>query len=150
MKQKSLYLPLILILIADRVTKIAWANSNFTLVPGILGVHGTKNTGMAFGMLSGKPYLLAAVSVLVLLAVAVYLKKHPVTAWEGAGLGLLIGGALGNLFDRVVYGHVIDMLEPLFAKLFVFNVADAGITVGAAILMICLLLGKETAKDGNA
>ena len=86
-----------------------------------------------------------ALALAMLLALAVYLKKHPVTAWEGAGLGLLIGGALGNLFDRLVYGHVIDMLEPLFAKLFVFNVADAFVCIGAGMMMLWLIL--DTVRD---
>lgn len=150
MKQKGFYLPLALLLIVDRMTKIMWANSRFTLIPHVLGVHGTKNTGMAFGWLSGKPLLLAAITVLVLIGVYAYIKKHPVSGMEALGLSLLVGGALGNLIDRVIYGYVIDMFEPLFMNLFVFNVADAGITVGAALLMICLLSGKEETIDGAA
>lgn len=150
MKQKAFYLSLAIVFALDRVIKIMWGSANFTLIPHVLGVRGTQNTGMAFGWLSGNPLLLAAVTVLVLLALFLYLKKQKVTGFEALGLGLLIGGALGNLFDRIVYGYVIDMLEPLFMNLFVFNVADAGITVGASILMICLLFGKEETKDGAA
>ena len=150
MKRKSFYVPLLAVFLLDRLAKALWAQADFVLIPGILGVRGMRNTGMAFGMLAGKPLLLAGVTVAVLLAMIVYLHAHPPTVLEALGIGLLMGGALGNLFDRVVYGYVVDMLEPLFMPLFVFNVADAGITVGAAILMICLLFGKETAKDGNA
>lgn len=150
MKQKSFYIPLVFMLLADRLTKIMWAESNFTLIPHLLGVHGTKNTGMAFGLFSGKPLLLAAITMLVLIGVFVYIKKHPIKGLEALGLGLLIGGALGNLIDRIVYGYVIDMLEPLFMNLFIFNVADAGITVGAALLVIALIFGKEETKDGAA
>lgn len=150
MRQKSFYLPLIILLIADRITKLLWAESHFTLIPHVLGVHGTRNTGMAFGMLSGKPLLLAALTVPVLIGVFAYLRRHPVRGFEAVGLSLLVGGALGNLIDRLLYGYVIDMLEPLFVNWFVFNVADAGITVGAALLAICLLFGKEETKDGAA
>ena len=150
MKQKSFYLPLIILLIVDRITKILWAESHFTLIPHVLGVHGTRNTGMAFGMLSGKPLLLAALTVLVLIGVFAYLRRHPVHGLEAVGLSLLVGGALGNLIDRVLYGYVVDMLEPLFVNWFVFTVADAGITVGASLLAICLLFGKEETKDGAA
>lgn len=148
MKQKAFYLSLAITFALDRVIKMMWEHSNFTLIPHILGVHGTQNTGMAFGWLSGNPLLLAAFTLLVLGGLFWYLRRHKVSKWEGLGLGLLIGGALGNLFDRLVYGYVIDMLEPLFMPLFIFNVADAGITVGAGILMLCLLFGKEDAKDG--
>lgn len=150
MKQKAFYLSLAIVFALDRVSKIMWGSADFTLIPHVLGVRGTQNTGMAFGWLSGNPLLLAAVTVLVLLALFLYLRKQKVTGPEALGLGLLIGGALGNLFDRIVYGYVIDMLEPLFMNLFVFNIADAGITVGAGILMICLLFGKEETKDGAA
>ena len=150
MKQKCVFIPLALVLLLDRLTKLTWAESEFVILPHILGVHGTRNTGMAFGLLSGKPLLLAVISAIVLIALFMYLKKLPVTRWEGIGLGLLIGGAIGNLIDRLAYGYVIDMMEPLFMRLFIFNVADAGITIGAAILMICLLFGKEKAKDGTA
>ena len=97
---------------------------------------------MAFGLLSGKPLLLAVISAIVLIALFMYLKKHPMTRWEGIGLGLLIGGAIGNLIDRLAYGYVIDMLEPLFMRLFIFNVADAGITIGAAMLLFLPLFGQ--------
>ncbi|MBR5232389.1 MAG: signal peptidase II [Clostridia bacterium] len=150
MKQKSFWIPLLAVAVLDRVIKILWAESEFVLIPHILTVRGMKNTGMAFGMLSGKPLLLAVIALAVLAAIGVYLHRHPVRGWAAAGLGMLTGGALGNLFDRIFYGYVIDMLEPTFLRLFVFNVADAGITVGAAILMICLLFGKEETKDGNA
>ncbi len=150
MKQRILYLMTALTFALDRIVKMAWGESEFTLIPYVLKVHGTKNTGMAFGWLAGKPLLLAAITVPVLLALVLYLRKHAVSFFEALGMGLLIGGALGNLFDRLVYGYVIDMLEPLFMNLFIFNIADAGITVGAGILMICLLFGKEDAKDGAA
>lgn len=150
MKQKAFYLSLVLTFALDRLIKIVWGNSEFTLIPHVLGVRGTKNTGMAFGFLSGKSLLLAVFSVLVLFGLFLYLRRRSLPFIEALGLGLLSGGALGNLFDRLAYGYVIDMLEPLFLPLFIFNVADAGITVGAGLLMIRLLFGKEDAKDGAA
>lgn len=150
MKQKAFYLSLALTFALDRIIKIAWGNSEFTLIPHVLKVHGTQNTGMAFGWLAGNPLLLAGITALVLIGLFLYLRKQKLRFFEALGLGLLIGGALGNLFDRLVYGYVIDMLEPLFMNLFIFNIADAGITVGAGILMICLLFGKEDTKDGAA
>ncbi len=150
MKRMYFYLPLLAAFLLDRLTKWLWAQADFVLIPGILGVHGTQNTGMAFGMMAGKPLLLAAFTVAVLVVLLVYVHRHPLSRVEALGMGLLAGGALGNLFDRVAYGYVIDMLEPLFMRLFIFNVADAGITLGAALLMICLLFGKDETKDGAA
>lgn len=150
MKRIYFYFPLLTVLLLDQLTKQLWAQADFVLIPGVLGVRGTQNTGMAFGMMAGKPLLLAAFTVIVLLLLLIYVHRHPLSRVEALGMGLLFGGALGNLIDRVAYGHVIDMLEPLFMRLFVFNVADAGITLGAALLMICLLFGKDETKDGAA
>ena len=76
MKQKCVFIPLALVLLLDRLTKLTWAESEFVILPHILGVHGTRNTGMAFGLLSGKPLLLAVISAIVLIALFMYLKKH--------------------------------------------------------------------------
>ena len=59
------------------------------------------------------------------------------------GAGLLLGGALGNLLDRVFLGYVIDFIDPVFLHWFIFNLADAGICLGAGLLMIHLIFGKE-------
>ena len=59
------------------------------------------------------------------------------------GAGLMLGGALGNLLDRVFLGYVIDFIDPIFLNWFVCNVADIGITCGAVLVMIHLLFGKE-------
>ena len=75
-------------------------------------------------------------------------KRLPGYAW--AGFGLILGGAAGNLFDRLAYGYVIDMLEPLFARLFVFNPADAAVVCGAVLLGVYLLFGKEDTPDERA
>ena len=72
----------------------------------------------------------------------------PGYAW--AGFGLILGGAAGNLFDRLAYGYVIDMLEPLFARLFVFNPADAAVVCGAVLLGVYLLFEKEDTPDERA
>ena len=150
MRKKYFYVPLLALVLLDRLTKMLWAERSFTLIPHILAVNGTRNSGMAFGWLAGNSLLLAALTVAVLAGLAAYMHRHPVGRMEALGLGLLVGGALGNLIDRLAYGYVIDMLEPLFMKLFIFNVADAGITLGAVILMICLVFGKEETKDDAA
>lgn len=134
----------------DRAAKLAWAAADFVLIPGVLGVRGTRNTGMAFGMLGG-PALSAgrADGGRDDRAVCISAQKRlPGYAW--AGFGLILGGAAGNLFDRLAYGYVIDMLEPLFARLFVFNPADAAVVCGAVLLGVYLLFGKEDTPDARA
>ena len=112
--------------------------------------EGVKDTGMAFGMLGGRPYLLATLTAGVMIALFVYLRKKRLPGYAWAGFGLILGGAAGNLFDRLAYGYVIDMLEPLFARLFVFNPADAAVVCGAVLLGVYLLFGKEDTPDERA
>ena len=147
--KKSLWIAALAALI-DRAAKLAWAAADFVLIPGVLGVRGTRNTGMAFGMLGGQPYLLAVLTAGVMIALFVYLRKKRLPGYAWAGFGLILGGAAGNLFDRLTYGYVIDMLEPLFARLFVFNPADAAVVCGAVLLGVYLLFGKEDTPDERA
>lgn len=139
-----------LVALVDRAAKLAWGEKNFVLIPGILGVRGTRNTGMAFGMLGGKAYLLAVFSLAALAAMGLLLRKKRLPAYAQAGCGMVLGGALGNLFDRLAYGYVIDMLEPLFLRLFVFNPADVGVVCGMVLLGVYLLFGKEDTADEHA
>jgi len=150
MNKKLLYFSAGAVFLLDRLLKICWGDKHFTLIPHILAVNGTHNTGMAFGLFAGQTLPLILITLLVLTGLFLYLRSHPLHTLEQFSLGLTIGGALGNLFDRVAYGYVIDMLEPLFIHFFIFNIADAGITVGAVLLGAAILFGKEDTKDGNA
>ena len=115
------------------------------LIPGILELGYVENKGMAFGLLQGKSLALAVVSLLFV-GFAVWLfivipsgkKSIPFLA----SVILLAAGALGNMVDRLRLGYVIDFIDPVFLDWFVFNIADAGVTCGTALLMIHLLFGK--------
>jgi signal peptidase II len=126
------------------------------------------NRGAAFSFLAEaggwQRWLLAGFALLVTMALVFWLLRlqHRERLLAGA-LALVIGGALGNLIDRVVYGHVIDFLQVylpfiplrLFNPWPAFNVADSAITVGVALLLIETLRGEHhdrvapTANDGN-
>ena len=134
----------------DRLVKCLWADAQRTLIPGVIALHGTRNTGMAFGLFSGRMLPLILLSAALLLGLVWYVKTHAQSRLEQLGLGLMVGGALGNLFDRIAYGHVIDMLELLFFDFFIFNVADVGITLGAVLLGAAIVFGKDTTQDGTA
>ena len=84
--KKSLWIAALAALI-DRAAKLAWAAADFVLIPGVLGVRGTRNTGMAFGMLGGRPYLLAALTAGVMIALFVYLRKKRLPGYAWAGFG---------------------------------------------------------------
>ena len=143
MKHTRLFLATGLVLALDRLTKALWHDARVSLIPGILALRGTRNTGMAFGLLAGRQGLLIPLTLAVVAGVLLYLRRHRLNRLCQYGAGLLLGGALGNLADRVFLGYVIDFIDPVFLHWFVFNLADAGICLGAALLMIHLIFGKE-------
>ncbi|WP_425410296.1 signal peptidase II [Hyphococcus sp.] len=105
-------------------------------ISGIFDLTYVENRGASFGMLSGMRWLLSVISVGVALALAVWLGRlnRPIAA---IGVSFIIGGALGNLYDRLAYGYVVDFLD--FSGLafpWVFNVADTAINVGIAFLLL--------------
>jgi len=99
------------------------------------------NRGISFSLLTQDSFtgvsLLTAFSILVSAFLLAWLWRQK-SRLTGAGIGLIIGGALGNAVDRVIHGAVVDFLDLhiLNQHLFVFNVADAGISVGVAILVV--------------
>ncbi len=143
-----------LIIAADRITKVLVQRSfnSFDmspLIPGWLRLVHTENPGAAFGVLAGgNPWLrgsiLIGVSTLVLLFVASALFNRS-GSFGGAvsrfGLSLILGGAIGNLYDRIAHGTVTDFIEVYHGgwSFPAFNVADSAITVGAILLLIDLL-----------
>ena len=114
-----------------------------TAIPGILSWAFVKNTGAAFGILSGN-WLLPLLTAALIIALLVFLLHRPeADALLRTGLWLIIGGGLGNLYDRIVYGSVTDFIEPLFVRFAVFNLADVAICVGACIAAIAMLIDER-------
>jgi len=142
----------------DQASK-QWAEAN--LPPGeaidllpILTLYRVHNPGIAFSFLAGFGGLpLIAVTVAVMAIVLVFWRTaHDGGRWATAGYALIIGGALGNLVDRVTHGHVVDFLLLHIGDrtLFVFNLADAALTLGPAILiLVYLLAGRGRAAGGS-
>lgn len=101
-----------------------------------------RNDGIAFGLFPGRPGAVAILTVVALCAIAVALaglvNRNVLVA---TGAGLLVGGSLGNLIDRLAYGSVTDFLDPVGWP--AFNLADVGIVVGAAIIVLGLLRDDE-------
>ena len=134
------------VLAADRVTKALAVNippEGETLFPGILGLRYTQNTGAAFSMLSGHPWLLGVLSLAVIVAAFLVLRKKRLSALTTVGLMMMLGGALGNMIDRFFTGYVPDMIEFLFIRFAVFNVADACLVTGCGLVIWNLFRGKE-------
>ena len=136
---------------ADQVSKAAARAAlpgagTVTLLPGVVGLTYVENTGMAFSSFSGFTGVLALVSAAaaVALAVAIWRRAlhHGFGQWM---LTLLLAGAVGNLIDRVWLGYVTDMIQLLFVRFAIFNVADICVTVGALGLIVYLFFFESEA-----
>src|SRR6185369_7416190 len=107
------------------------------------------NKGAAFSLLASAPgwqtLFFASIAVVASLVIGFLLLKTKDKPFFSAGLALILGGALGNLYDRLVYGHVVDFLDfhAVGWHWPAFNVADSAITVGAAILIVESFLKRE-------
>jgi signal peptidase II len=100
------------------------------------------NSGAAFGLFPDQGTLFVVIAVVVVVAIVAYYRYLPTDRWlVRVSLGLQLGGALGNLLDRLHYGYVVDFID--FKIWPVFNVADSAIVVGVAILAYYLLREKE-------
>ena len=134
-----------LVIVLDQGAK-ALIESN--LVPGeqvdLLGPLGltlAHNSGVAFGLASGGGAALVALTVVALLIVGVLFARNPTRVWMWVAVGLLAGGALGNLADRVHAGAVTDYVDLLSWP--PFNLADVAITLGVAMLALSYLAEGE-------
>lgn len=149
------------VIVADQLTKW-WVVSalaigeTHTLVPGVLYLHRVENSGAAFGLLPGAGSFIAlgAVAAAVLIVLVVHRLEGRL---ESVAMGLVLGGAVGNLADRIfrgpglVDGKVVDFVRFDFWRSFpAFNVADTGITVGACLVILALLvLSRKATGDAG-
>lgn len=134
------------VFLADRITKLfaeRFLRSAVTLIPGVLGLRPARNTGMAFSLLSGHPLLLCILSLGILTGAFLALRKKKLDSVSQTGLMMMLGGAAGNLADRLLSGYVPDMIEFLFIRFAVFNVADACLVTGCGLVIWNLFRGKE-------
>jgi len=108
---------------------------------GLVSLTYVTNTGAAFGLFPDRSLFFIAIAVIVVIAILIYHRHLPDEALVRASLGLQLGGALGNLIDRLRYGYVIDFID--FKVWPVFNLADSAIVVGVAVLGYYLLRGRD-------
>ena len=104
------------------------------VIDGWLALEYAQNRGAAFGLLAGLAPVLSAASLAILAGLLVlYMRQAKPLLWQTVAIGLISGGALGNLTDRVRLGHVIDFLS--VGPWPNFNIADSAITVGVLVLL---------------
>lgn len=144
MRRATLGLIALGVIAVDRGTKALVDGMDLSLPHQLIGsflqiIRG-ENRGGLFGLLQGSAPLLALLSTGVILALVIYHEREriPQVTPLTVGVGLLIGGAIGNLIDRVAYGYVLDFIDAGVGGLrfWTFNIADVGITLGIAILLV--------------
>ena len=118
-------------------------------IPGVLDIMYCTNTGAAFSMMSGKTQLLAALSVIIMAVLLVFLfRQMQITSSAAIALSILCGGGLGNFADRLLFDGVTDYIRLRFIRFPVFNLADICITLSVLVLMIELISGRMDRPHG--
>jgi signal peptidase II len=146
----------------DQLTK-RWIVTSFhygetvTVIPGFFDLTQVRNPGGAFSLLAGTssdwrlPFFLGAGAVAITLLLVFYRRLPAAAGLSAAALGMILGGALGNLTDRVVYGEVIDWLDFHLGTYTwpTFNVADSCIVVGVGILILEVFIYGEDSLEAD-
>jgi len=157
------WLPLSAFIIAlDQVSKV-WVERSFELYESVallpvFDLTYLRNTGAAFSFLAGaggwQRWFFTLLAAGVSVGIVVWLRRvHArAQAWLAAGLALILGGALGNVIDRLRLGYVVDFVHVHWQEHYfpAFNVADAAITVGAACVILDTLLESRRARAGGS
>ena len=110
-----------------------------TIIKNFLDITYVKNTGAAFSILKDNTWMITIISLMIIMGVIYYIYKNkPSNNIENIGYGMVIGGAVGNFIDRIIYGYVIDFIDiNLFGWNYpVFNIADMMIVIGVFLLVI--------------
>lgn len=132
--------------ILDQISKILVLaylyGEQVTLIEGVLRFTYVENRGMAFGLLADHRWVFLICSVIGIALMAFYLFRYVTRTPSRVGLALVIGGGIGNMIDRVRLGFVVDFIDfcAFDFWVWVFNVADAAVTVGAVIFALDLII----------
>jgi signal peptidase II len=150
-RRLEIWLPLLIVAV-DQVSKAVVratlpVHDSVTVIPGLMDFTHVRNTGAAFGILNAadfpfKTVVIALIATAALIGVGMYaasLAHHQFVA--RIGLALIIGGAAGNLLDRLLVGSVVDFVDVYWRSwhFWAFNVADAAISIGVAIMILDML-----------
>lgn len=121
------------------------------VIPGFFSITYLQNTGAAWSIFEGQRWLFIVLGIATLAVLVGMFIKEDKNPWIISGVALMIAGTFGNLFDRIVYGYVRDMLSfIIFDYHFpVFNIADVSLVIGVGLIAIAVLIDerKEKAND---
>ena len=140
-----------IVVVLDQITKLLVVGhiaeyASAEGIPFLFRLTYVKNTGAAFGMLTNHRWVFLVFSVVAMAAILLYLwKSKPRSLLTRLALGMILGGGIGNMIDRIRLGYVVDFIDLSFMKFAIFNVADSFVTVGCVLLFVYLIL--ETVKE---
>ncbi|MBV8476945.1 MAG: signal peptidase II [Acidobacteria bacterium] len=154
------FLIALVVVLLDRLSKLGIEKNlslhdSISLIPGFFRLTHIENRGAAFGLFADSPsewkiagLVLFSLIALVIVATLLWKNSHSMTT-TGFGLSLILGGAIGNLWDRLVSGHVVDFLLFYLGQYQwpAFNVADSAIVIGAGLLVFEILFTKSPAQE---
>lgn len=118
------------------------------LIPGVFQFTYAENRGAAFSILQGRTWLLIVLTAVICLVGLYFLffSRRRLPVFPSIAIALALGGALGNLYDRVMLGYVIDMFDFCLINFAVFNVADSFVNIGVVMLAIWMVFFEEKDK----
>jgi len=139
----------------DQLTKHAIAthflpDESRIVIPHVLWLTYVQNHRGAFGMFGSHPLLLAGFALAVVLVFYYWYRQEGATLLTHTAFGLILGGAVGNILDRVRLGYVIDFIDFKTTGYPVFNVADSSITIGVALLLLRILVHERRQQAAAA
>jgi signal peptidase II len=146
----------LLVIVLDRVAKWIVArdislHDTIQVIPGFFRLTHVENRGAAFGLFADSVLVLFSIVALAIVSVLLWRNSHSMQS-TGIGLALILGGAVGNLWDRLLNGRVVDFLLFYVGQYQwpAFNVADSAIVIGAGLLVIEILFAKSPAPEKSA
>ena len=148
------------IFVADQLTKwivagpLALREAGQIYVLPIFNLTWTENYGISLGLFEARSgtgqWILVALTSAIAIAVAVWIGREA-RRWDQAALAMVLGGAIGNILDRIRFGYVVDFADLHFGEFrpfLIFNVSDAAISIGVVILLVrAFLLRNEQPKE---
>lgn len=157
MREKKLYTISVVLCLIDQFVKLIIIHNlevyqKISVIPSFFSIYYLQNKGAAFSSFSGKTYLFVIVGIFFLFLLTRYIRrKDKIEKLEMVSLGLILGGIVGNLIDRIFHQYVIDYLafEILGYSFAVFNIADMAIVVGCFLLIIECFRGENIWKNLN-
>ena len=151
MKNKIIYLMGAVVLIIDQLTKM-FIDKSRTIIEGIFYLNPVNNHGAAWSMFNNQTIFLISVSLVILVILFRYQVFFKMNIRNKIAFGLVYGGLLGNLLDRVMFGYVRDFLDfTIFGYNYpIFNLADTCLVIGVILLIIAIFKGEDNLEKNKS